>query len=975
MARSIQSPGVELREIDFTVRPATVEGTTVFVAGFADQGPIDEVLQPTNLAEFEQIYGAPTNAAEQYFYQTAKAVFNSPAKVLATRLPYGVERGEGFIGWKYSALAYPVKSWKYEAQGIIPRQAQSITVALEDLTSEPLSGNTFGTLAALSGLAIGIVSTGFSTGSAIQICFEIAGGTTVPLTGFLAGFPIVKKITLTPGPLMNSPGEVNNAIADLFAEETVLNQNFVYEAQLEPRRLAFTIQNIQQGRSYQSIGPVAQRGGGITVSDTRLTVSDIVLGSDDVPLGTGGGTEVSSLSSGNTYFFGKPTFIELSQEEYNAIITDNIDWSDNPTGIDANTPFTFNTLSKAGLVILNKSQTTVNNSFEGYYVGVIDNNNYNVATPFNGIRYVDSISNSTRGTNDFTRVPTSRLNFSLSAANNVGDGSSLSEVMENLSQTDLDSRDFDDTITLGVFKLRKSIYTPDTITLDYVLAESFVGSLDYHRTVADQTGGPAKPFYIGELADKSTNIKIAVNPWISNRYSNTWINNQGKPGKKVRFLSTQLQTPFAVPGFTDNYTSFITRVGAPSGQVASFGASLGVTEGLYSLGSYSNTVVTDKSIGALPRKLERAVELIENSDIYPVNIAVEGGLGTVYVNSLQNTNRNGTFDFLSAGAFIDSAPLPGLSALYTTSTDGLNEVGTNIRSNYTAVANALLTMAERRRKDFIVILDPLRNIFVQGANTKVINTKKLFSPNAGVGSDPSAPGFVTTNFSQHIYWPLRHQFGAINSSYAAIYANFAQVVEGSSNRQVWVPFSGFAAASMAATDQNFNPWSAPAGFTRGIVVGANDLGVYPRQNQRDQLYKISLNPVTFFPGEGFVIFGQKTALKKPSAFDRLNVRRLFLALEVAVKNTMKFYVFEPNTLFTRTQVINTLAPIFENAKNTEGIYDYLIVCDERNNTPDVIDNNELKVDIYIKPVRTAEFILVSFYATRTGQNFQELVGG
>jgi phage tail sheath protein FI len=178
---------------------------------------------------------------------------------------------------------------------------------------------------------------------------------------------------------------------------------------------------------------------------------------------------------------------------------------------------------------------------------------------------------------------------------------------------------------------------------------------------------------------------------------------------------------------------------------------------------------------------------------------------------------------------------------------------------------------------------------------------------------------------------------------------------------------------MGNTDANFQPWFAPAGFTRGVLLGVNDLGMYPKQKQRDQLYKIGLNPVPFFPVEGFVIFGQKTLLKKPSAFDRINVRRLFLDLEVATRDTVKYFVFEPNTLFTRTQVVNTLTPIFDNAKNTEGLYDYLIICDERNNTPDVIDQNELKVDIYLKPVRAAEFILVSFYATRTGQNFQELL--
>jgi phage tail sheath protein FI len=180
---------------------------------------------------------------------------------------------------------------------------------------------------------------------------------------------------------------------------------------------------------------------------------------------------------------------------------------------------------------------------------------------------------------------------------------------------------------------------------------------------------------------------------------------------------------------------------------------------------------------------------------------------------------------------------------------------------------------------------------------------------------------------------------------------------------------------MANTDANFQPWFAPAGFTRGVLVGVNDLAIYPKQKQRDQLYKISMNPVAFFPNEGFVVFGQKTMLKKPSAFDRINVRRLFLNLEKATKQTAKFFVFDPNTLFTRTQVVNVLSPIFENAKNTEGVYDYRIVCSELNNTPEVIDNNELKIDIYIQPVRAAEFILVNFYATRTGTNFDELIGG
>jgi phage tail sheath protein FI len=178
---------------------------------------------------------------------------------------------------------------------------------------------------------------------------------------------------------------------------------------------------------------------------------------------------------------------------------------------------------------------------------------------------------------------------------------------------------------------------------------------------------------------------------------------------------------------------------------------------------------------------------------------------------------------------------------------------------------------------------------------------------------------------------------------------------------------------MANSDSAFDPWFAPAGFTRGRLTGAAGLALFPTQKQRDQLYKISVNPVPSFPVEGPVVFGQKTLQKLPSAFDRINVRRLFIYLEKATKNTVRNFVFEPNTLLTRTRVVNTLTPIFENVKNTEGVYDYLIICDERNNTPDIIDSNELRVDIYLKPTRAAEFILVNFYATKTGTDFNELV--
>ena len=804
MARTIQSPGVEIREVDLTLRPVVNQGTSIFITGFSNQGPVDEVLEPTSISDFEQIYGLPTNAAERYFYYTVKAALQAPIQLKLTRLPYGEAKGEGFEAWRYSALAYPV---------------------------------------------IGLTT-----------------------------------------------------------NTTALTSNYSY-----------------------------------------------------------------SLSAASTYILGNPTHLELDLDQYQELLNNNIDWSNNPalTGGSAGTKFSYDTLGQAGLVILNRAQTTVNNRFEGYYVGLTDNNNNNPATPFDGILGVNAIGNSSTAINSYIEVPTTRLNFTLSATK-FGDGSSVSEVMENITNYDLGNATFSDTLTLGIFKLRQSVFSPDVISLDYVLSERHVGSLDYHRQIATETGGPAVSFYLGTNAAVSPNIRILGNPYVTNRYLDTWLGNDGLPAKKVRMASNSLAQPFRTQGYVDNHTSYVTRVGAASGMVGQVVASLGTTSTLTPLGIYTDTIVTNKNIGNLPSKLERAFELVENPDLYPINLALEAGLGSIYVGVTEEANRTGT-PLSACGPYIDTTPINTLSGFFTTNNELLDNDGLRIRANYNAVASIFVNQAQNQRKDFMVILDALRHIFVQGDNNKVITSKKLWSPNAGVDPNPFDPGYVNTNFSQHIYWPLRHQYSLLNTSYACTYATVAQVLDTVSNRQVWVPFSGFAAAAMGNTDANFQPWFAPAGFTRGTLVGVNDVGIYPKMKQRDQLYKIGLNPVPFFPVEGFVIFGQKTLLKKPSAFDRINVRRLFLNLEVATRDTVKFFIFEPNTLFTRTQVVNVLTPIFENAKNTEGVYDYLIICDERNNTPEVIDNNEMKVDIYLKPVRAAEFILVSFYATRTSQNFQELV--
>ena len=765
MARIIQSPGVQISEIDLSLRATGIPPTTVFVAGFAPKGPSSEPITVGTLSEFEQIYGAPTNAAERYFYQSAKAIFQSPATVVTYRVPYGEGAGTDTAS-QYSALFYPVVSY------------------------------------------------------------------------------------------------TNGA------------------------------------------------------SSTRLDITD------------------------GAYFFGSPTHVSLTETEYSAIL-EGTSFTWNASSGNAGVPVTnFSSSSlygRAGIIILNKAQASINQRFEGTYVGLIDNTNLNPATPFDDFNSVLSV-NSTGVLNgsDYVSIPSTRLNFSLSAAPN-SIGGSISEVIENVPSFDISNDQFADTIALGVFKLRQSVFAPDAISLDYVLLEGYTASLDYFRQTNNPSGGPAISFFLDNVDTNSNNIVTLVNPYISQKNTSTWLDVDGMPRKAVRLLST----PRATPLDNESSSDFTTRVGCPSATYAGFLTTLGSTDSIVALGDYTVQDLNTKQIGDLPAKLTTMFSYIANADIYPLSITCEAGLGTVYANSL-NPATSGYFD--------DTVPYPAATAALTA--QNFNNIP-QVVQDYNSVAQSFVLFASRQRKDHLFIADPLTNIFISGNNFKTLD-------------DPN------NNFSNNIYWPLKNQFASFDNSYTAVYANVARVFDDASNRQVWVPFSGFAASLMASTDANFQPWYAPAGFTRGVVAGVLDLGIYPTQKQRDSLYSISLNPVVFFPNEGFVVYGQKTMLKQPSAFDRINVRRLFLTLEYQTGKTARQFVFEPNTLFTRTQVKNVLTPIFENAKNTQGVYDYLLICDERNNTPAVIDDNSLVVDIYLKPVRSAEFILVNFYATSTSMNLTEI---
>ncbi len=214
-----------------------------------------------------------------------------------------------------------------------------------------------------------------------------------------------------------------------------------------------------------------------------------------------------------------------------------------------------------------------------------------------------------------------------------------------------------------------------------------------------------------------------------------------------------------------------------------------------------------------------------------------------------------------------------------------------------------------------------------------------------------------------------------STSYAVFGSTPVQMYNKYTDRFIWVPDSGHVAGLCAYTDDVTEPWFSPAGLNRGQLRGVSKLALNPNKTQRDDLYKARVNPIVSFPGEGIVLYGDKTALSRPSAFDRINVRRLFITLEKAIATFAKYQLFELNDEFTRRAFRAAVEPYLRIVQARRGITDFRVICDTTNNTGAVIDSNGFVADIYIKPARSINFITLNFIATRTGVEFKEIVGG
>jgi hypothetical protein len=396
--------------------------------------------------------------------------------------------------------------------------------------------------------------------------------------------------------------------------------------------------------------------------------------------------------------------------------------------------------------------------------------------------------------------------------------------------------------------------------------------------------------------------------------------------------------------FDDNYTGFVAfSGGSGSGANASFTAN--------STGYISSISIVNRGSG------------YELSDTVTASISGGNGAATLAVTlQADGTQANSNWGIVAANTVFNSGP----SAFYNSVLN--NGVAASVTDARLVIAYDKFKNAEEVDISLIMGGAASQNVaehIVDNLAESRRDCVAFISPL--MANVVNKAGLETTQITGY-----RDNF--TSSSYAVMDSGWKYQFDKYNNVYRWVPLNGDIAGLCVRTDFERDPWYSPAGFNRGQIKNVIKLAWNPNKTARDELYKKGINPVVTFPGEGTVLYGDKTLLARPSAFDRINVRRLFIVLEKAIARAAKYSLFEFNDEFTRAQFVSLVEPYLRDVQGRRGIFAYRVVCDQTNNTPEVIDRNEFIGDIYIKPARSINFIQLNFVAVRTGVAFDEIVG-
>lgn len=1089
---TLGSPGIEVREIDNSVRVDVDPSTTYFVPGFASQGPVEEVHSISTMSDFENIYGVPTNDAERYFYHTVKSIIDNSGDstvVYVSRLPYGEKSGDT-VSSAFTLLSYPAvpvikkntdvddfdsfvvseddetnlkNIFKLKVEGvdddISPDNISYSLIFDEDYVLGLYKINEFriseiklysGTGEEGSDTALGYLPTHNNLSSYVGY---------PKLCGTLKYIKDGKDETTNITEKGNIALEYNSSTRDF-------SIHLAFNIRIDSEKVGvLTMTSTYKNYNYvdktnvTKFSEVVAEGVPFKINESFEIATSYDGQSEDQY--SGGKYDTTKFADDITYVVGAPATFHISLDQYYRIITgDNFKWSRRPysmregggyvekgdiylsrqensnstEGVDEDEFGLFDAIHHSAFIVINTSRSIINDSFEGFYLGMCDNM---FVTPSSSYKY-DAIRNikvttktvnveketpdkalldSHSSSGSFDTIGESRLGFYLTD-NHSG---SVSKIMErSITPMDISSTEYDDTLNLGLFKLSKSVTANATLKLNYNLREKYNASIGKSRVKSEANATKPVSYFIENVTENSGNILFMVNPYISGK---SFVDLDGVLHSKVRLFGEKLiknldrfekaylidaqytssagsdvslMSPIKLSRSSiESYRSLIKQAGvSPYFIKKNFNISENtdkkqyenfvMADSLYPFGVYSSVKTTSKIIGNLPDKLERALDLVRNDEEYTkIDIIPESGLGTIYVYSNGNTIAGESTDInslipedssgdgqlsdddstIDKMLFDSTVVLQGIEDLRT-GRSSLSEQATKVVNDYLSVLAKFYAFCNAQanggRGDSFFIGDVPRGILVKGKDTKVANLFGSRIENSAYDSNDS----VNHSFSTSIMYPIKHVFDSIVSSYGSTYAQWLKIHDDISGEKMWIPVSGHVAAAMGRSDFQGGPWLAAAGVNRGVISGAVDCAINPNQDQRTDLYKLCINSVPKLPNRGITIWGIRTMSKKASAFDQNTCRRTFLYMENTIKRYMRNYIFEPNTAYTRLQIVNDIEPFLESVAISGGIYSWSCVCDTSNNTPEIINNGDMAVDIAAAPTRTAENIILNFTANK-----------
>ena len=677
---SLSAPGVEVREYDNSLRITNNTGTTVFVPGYAAQGPVEEIIPISSITDFESVYGIPTNAAERYFYYTCLAILNNSgagSTLLTSRIPYGSGDGD-MVASAYSMLVYPaipvtrktgedVKSYTYYAPNAPTGDGPSIEKFFT------LSGKT-ATIDRCE-VIINSAKEGKGTASGFSIT-DITPGTIPGLK--CTNTELTSATGYTPTTIkwsFNGTVPANGSPVDIYSEKDEDGKIHLHiTAQLTNGDDIFGCLIIDL--HYED---TASAFVGLFSSTTLAATFEDITQTVDFTKKTP--TAVAdSLDKDNdmTYVIGAPALFNVSLSEYYQIISKELfQWKntlDTFAKKTADVTYTFGdkmkeALQSAAFIAINTSRTIITDTFEGFYLGLTDNlfnepTDEYILNAVNSVKFTSKVRENTndvsgvvdaKSGNEFTTVNTSRLNFYLDSSNK----GSISDVLQtSASSFDTSAKDYDDTINLALFKLSKSPNNNETMTLGYSVVEKYNASLGRSREYSTSDSLSVQNYFIENILGDSKNIMVMVNPAIADKIK---IDPDGTLRGKVRFLCKKnldnykrYEDEYLSSSVTttsdnlsvrvnlaknniENWATLCSRVGVSIEDMYDFATdetnydTFNVCNSLYPFATYTVLEKDNKYIGSTPNKIRRILDLISNDEEYPdIDIILEGGLGTVY---------------------------------------------------------------------------------------------------------------------------------------------------------------------------------------------------------------------------------------------------------------------------------------------------------------------------------------------------------